>query len=472
MKEAEPNQIRIPENVSITNPSPAFVRLRGSHSSKQEIVAVSRRRDDDQEPVPDDDPPPPPLPISTPDLALQLLICLDANLNNSIVSTVRQAVDPNADVRAACINGTQRIGIWLRPYVNESSNQARDRGLERLNILGAGETMTFFVNSGLIRRQALDGWNAAPKRLNGNGDPDPNGPVHLTGFSVSFEGPNRVVSRIDGFDERPWPDADFRLTTTDTLSAVDDQLSCDTESDLNVDTGWLDFLTGLFLLTLPPLGLVFLAQRLIVGSRDAPDVGAGAGCGALDLIPKEILIPRGEKVVAFYRRVTVATTGIFAGGSVETMPRTPEVTITGPTQISVVEGATSVTRNYTLHTVDLRPPFYEVSSPNFAARITGPAIPRPRIEWSGDGFALRPSGETTGFRFNLADAQAGQVLTHRVAVVVEDVDGLSASTERIVQIHVTPADLDDFPPICKVRPWLPQCKGFMVRASNSRRKET
>jgi len=139
-------------------------------------------------------------------------------LNDAIVSAVRQAIDPSSDVRTACINGTQRIGVWLRPFIHDQDNQARNRGLERLNILGAGETLTFFINSALIRRQALDGWNAAPKRLNGNGAPDPHGPIHLTGFSVSFENPNRVVTRVDGFDERPWPDVDFRLTTTDRLS--------------------------------------------------------------------------------------------------------------------------------------------------------------------------------------------------------------------------------------------------------------
>ena len=99
-----------------------------------------------------------------------------------------------------------------------------------------GETLTFFINSALIRRQALDGWNAAPKRLNGSGAPDPDGPIHLTGFSVSFESPNRVVTRVDGFDERPWPDVDFRLTTTDTLSLSGGQVQCTSEPDLDVDT--------------------------------------------------------------------------------------------------------------------------------------------------------------------------------------------------------------------------------------------
>jgi hypothetical protein len=479
-KVEEAAQTGIPEEASITNPSRPFVRLRGSHSSQQEILAAARplrrRDDDDGDPLPDDEPPPPPPPppppVSTPDLALQISFCLDADMNTGIVSAVRQAIGPNADVRTACINNSQRIGIWLRPSVSNQDNQARDRGLERLNFIGTGEALAFFINSAVIRRQAFDGWNAAPKRLNGDGDPDPNGPVHLTGFSVRFEGPNKVVTRVEGFDERPWPDADFLLTITDTLSVSGGKARCDSERDLDVDTSWLNFLTGLFLIALPPLGVVFLVQRIIIATRDAPDVDAGAGCGVPALLPQEILIPAGLKVVAFYDRLEVFPGAIVAGGGFDVIARTPEVTITGPSQISVVEGTTSLTRSYTLHTEDLRPPFHEVLSPNFAARIPGPAAPRPKIAWSGDGVALSPSGETTGFRFNLGAAQAGQVITRRVAVVVVDVDGLSDSAELIVRIHVTPADVDDdFPPICRIKPWLPQCQEPLARATSSRRRE-
>jgi hypothetical protein len=447
----------VPEDIFITNPSRPLVRLRGSHSSQEPIQAVTRlrrRRDDDGEPGPDDEPPPPPPPppppVSTPDLALQTSFCLPPETDDGIVSAIRQALASNADVRTACINGTQRIGVWLRPFVNDQDNQARNRGLERLNIIGAGETLTFFINSALIRRQALDGWNAAPKRLNGSGAPDPNGPIHLTGFSVSFESPNRVVTRVDGFDERPWPDVDFRLTTTDTLSLSSGQVQCNSEPDLDVDTSWLNFLTGLFLVLLPPLGIVFLVERIIIASVDTPDANAGAGCGAAALIPREILIPEGQKVVTSYSRLEVSSGGIFAGGSFVVIPRSPEVTIMGPSQISMVEGTVSLTRSYSLRTEDLRPPL--------------------QIAWSGNGFALSPNAQTTGFRFNLAGAQVGQVLTRRVAVRVTDADSLVGSAELIVRIHVTPED-DDFPPVCRVKPWLPQCQEPLARAASLRRRE-
>jgi hypothetical protein len=50
------------------------------------------------------------------------------------------------------------------------------------------------------------------------------------------------------------------------------------------------------------------------------------------------------------------------------MPRTPEVFLTGPTQISVPEGTSSVVRTYGVRTDDLRGSLH--------------------IVWSGDGVAL------------------------------------------------------------------------------------
>ncbi len=242
----------------------------------------------------------------------------------------------------------------------------------------------------------------------------------------------------------------------------------DSSRNLEVDAGWLNFLTGLFLIVLPPLGIVFLIERIIVATRDAPDAGSGAGGGVPALIPQEILIPGGKKVVAFYERLEVFPGAVVAGGVFDVIPRTPEVSITGPTDIAVEEGSASVTRNYTLHTKDLRPPFETVLSPVAASLVPGPVAPHPKIVWSGDGVPLSPSAETTAFRFNLAGAQVGQVLTRRVSVLVVDSDGLSASADLFVRIHVTSADMNGDPPICRIKPWLPQCKGLRDGVTASR----
>jgi hypothetical protein len=264
---------------------------------------------------------------------------------------------------------------------------------------------------------------------------------------VSFGSPNQVITRIDGFDERPWPDVDFRFITTDTLSLSGGQVRCDSQRNLDVDTSWLNFLAGLFLVLLPPLGTIFLVERIIIGS-DTPETNTGVGPGIAALIPREILISSSQKVVVSYSRLEVSNGGIFAGGSFAVTPRIPEVTITGSSKISVAEGTASLTRNYSLRTDDLRPPL--------------------QITWSGEGFALSPSVETTGFHFDLAGAEVGEVLTRRVAVQVTDADTLVSSAELLVSIYVTPDD-GDFPPDCKAKPWLPQCKELLARAVSLRR---
>lgn len=447
MKTNDHQQPLIPSDALIANPVRALPRLRGSHSSGQPLAAqpMLRKKGNGDDGPPDDgsDPPPPPPPVSVPDLALQFSPCLPDSLRDGAVAAVRQAIDPNADVRPLCLNGTERIGIWLRPFVNQNDNQARDRGMQKLSLLETGETLAFFINASLIYSRAEDAWNNQAKRLNGDSNPDPNGPIHLTSFSLSFQSPNRVVTKIGGFDERPWPDVSFTITVTDTLSLSAGLVGCESVPTLDTDTSWLNFLTGLFLIVLPPLGAVFLVERIIVGNADTPHPGEGAGCGAAALIPREILIPLGLKVVASYQRVNVSSGGIFAGGSFDVVERVPQVFLSGPTQISVTEGAASVLRAFGLQTEDLRPAL--------------------QIAWGGDGFPSSQGAESTGIRFNLGSTSAGQVLTRRVSVRVTDADGLAAEADRVVSIHVVPADDDGFPPICKTKPWLPQCKAPMAR---------
>ena len=334
MKPQDDQEPLIPPDASISNPARAQSRLRGSHSSQQPLIARRRPPGDGDGGPPDGDgepPPPPPPPVSVPDVAMQFSPCLPDAVRADVVRAIRDATGGTADVRALCQNQSERIGLWFRPVVNPDDNAARDRGLQRLNLLQVGETVVFFINSSLIYRTAFDAWNQQPRRLNGDGNPDPNGPIHLTSFSVSFESPNRVVTRIGGFDERPWPDVDFTVAITDTLALSAGGVRCDSVTTLDADTSWLNFLTGLFLIVFPPLGAVFLVERIIVGAADAPELGAGPGCSAAAMIFGEIMIPRGLKVVLSYQRLNVGTGGIFAGGSFAIVPRTPEVFLNGPT---------------------------------------------------------------------------------------------------------------------------------------------
>ena len=332
----------MPEDIANVEISPeAAHRLLGSAPHTEDTLGrvtraylgalrPSHNGGDDPEPGPRPDPGPPPA-VSTPDIGFQFSPCPPDLQQNALISAIRDALNqPAADVRQLCLNGTYRIGVWLRASTGEADSAARDRGIQSLNLLKGGETFAAFVNSTMIRQNAVDVWNKVPKRLNGDGNPDPGGPTHLTGFSVSFESPNRVVTRIDGFDERPWPDVDFHVIITDTLSVSAAELQCSHEQKTDADNSWLNTLTGIF----TGLGLilsnafflpaaVFLGEDIIVSSVSAPDVHTGgAGCGAVALFPKEILLRSIPilgtlMVVPRYSRLEVSGGGIFAGGTYE-----------------------------------------------------------------------------------------------------------------------------------------------------------
>lgn len=430
-----------PERLAIAALGSPPIRLLGSFSTPVSLRPI----DDDESPSPDDDPPPPPPPppaVAAPDFGFQFAPCLTPALRGQLEAAVRQAFGAAADVRVGCIAGTERIGVWLRPLTPAMDSSARDRGLQRLALIGPGETFGSFVNAALIRSRAQQAWDAMPKRLNGEGRPDPGGPVHLTGFSLSFVRPNRVVTKISGYDERPWPDVDFTLTITDTIGVSGRSITCESDTDLAVDTSWINALTAIFLLTLPPLGIVFLVERIIIASIDDPDLGAGVGCRAAAMIPGEILIPGGLKVVLLYNRAEASAGGLFAGGTYVVVPRIAEVAVSGPSQVAIDAGERSLRRTYSARRlVDLREPL--------------------RFAWTAEGFPADRTAAETAVNFSLGATSAGQMLTRDVAVTVTDADGLVARDELTVSIRVTepndPADPSD-DPICLVRPWLPQCQ--------------
>ncbi len=446
---------------TISPPATPSAKLGGSHPAARPRRA--KQIDDDLPPddfpdieIPDDTEPPR---ISVPDIGLQFSPCLgaipgDEDLEEAVLDAVRDALAANADARYLCHADTGRVGVWLRSASTDEDREARERGLEQLELLQTDEDFAFFINSSLIRRNAQDQWAETPKQLDGDGQPDPDGPTHLESLSISFESPNQVVTRIDGFDERPWPDVDFQAAITDTLSISGGQIQCRSESKLDTDADWLNALTVIFsslttlswVFALP--AAVFAAQRvaIFVGSRNlrALDDETGAGCGAAEMIPQEILIPLGLKIVNDYDRLEVASGGIFTGGTFRVTGRIPLVEIQGRSRIAAAPGSSSVTHRYELDTEELVPPL--------------------DVRWSGDGVPFRPGAESTGIRFNAASIEPGEVLTKRVEVHVTDRDGLEAQAEKIVRIHGRVLDQDDVPPVCEVKPWLPQCREPIARA--------
>jgi hypothetical protein len=411
-----------------------------------------RRRDDDEDPGPEPrDPPPPPPPVSVPDIALQFLPCLedipvdgDTNLEAALVEALRALFGADADVRYRCLDGRGTVGVWQQPGTGPATSEARDRGMARVAILRAGENFALFLSSAFVRRLADAQWAVTPKRLDGDGRRDSDGPVHLTGMRLQFDAPDRIVTIVDGYDERPWPDVDFEVRIVDELSAAGSAIAVATSSDLDADTTWLNVLTGVFAflgVTLSPLYLLpagfFLAESIIVSAADPPDDLAGAGAAAAQLIPAEVMVRGGSKLVATYRRVEVDAGGVYAGGLAVPDDRVPRVEINGASSLTVNENAPAVTSTYRVVTEDLRPDL--------------------TVSWGGSGTVVSPGALVTPIRFSAFGIEPGDSDVRRVSVRVSDADGLDDTDEQTVTIHRL---IDDptIPPICNIKPWLPQCR--------------
>ncbi len=444
-------QSQVPSKAKIS-PSASPMRLRGS--SPMPFLPINGNGNG--RPNGGHHPPAPPA-ISTPDIGLQFSPCLPDTLRDTLISSLKAAfapLAPNADLHFICQDGKELIGIWFFPPQDSTDTQARERSLPGLDLLQDQETIGFFFNAALIQGSAQDGWNNSPKRLNAsNASPDPNGSIHLTGFSVSFESPDRIVTRIDGFDDRPWPNVDFHLTLTDTLSvSAGWLLSTTAPPNLVTDASWFDFVSALFLAGSLFYSLLFIPAYLLIehdalgiltGGQATPgSTGGGIGLATAQFINsfREISVPGGFKIDTDYDRVNVAPGGIFTGGTWVLMQRNPTVTIRSLDLAAVNSGDDSATFTFTFDTTDMR---------GLPTQLT--------INWStadADVMILDPAAPTTQIQFSISGAKPRQVLSRNVSVDVRDLDNLKAHASRTINIYVVD---DSLPPDCRHQPWLPGC---------------
>jgi hypothetical protein len=70
---------------------------------------------------------------------------------------------------------------------------------------------------------------------------------------------------------------------------------------------------------------------------------------------------------------------------------------------------------------------------------------------------VSPGALVTPIRFSAFGIEPGDSDVRRVSVRVSDADGLDDTDEQTVTIHRL---IDDptIPPICNIKPWLPQCR--------------
>lgn len=360
-----------------------------------------------------------------PDLGFQFSPGIAPAREAALLQSLTSSLPAGADVRALHGEGSTRIAVWLWPASEPGDDAARAEGLAGLALLRSGESFAARISTELIRRSVQIAWFQAPQRIDDAGRPQPDGPLHLTGFEVELQAPDRIVTVLAGRDPRHRPDLQFRLVTTDTLNAADGAVQCASHVRLDAGDRGLNGLGGILQLSLPASASWFAPQSAVVaaGSDDPRITAATAGRSVTRLLPREILIAGGKKIVLDYRSLEVGPEGLRGGGSWAVAERTPGVAIVSPEAITAEFPDLTCMAQFRLRTTDLRPPFREV-------------------RWSAAGVVANPRARSTPVMFDVRGSRPRQVLPRRVWVQVIDADGLTALAHETAQIRVTWNDFE------------------------------
>lgn len=347
--------------------------------------------------------------------------------------------------RATCINGELRVGAWRTP---KGTDAQRDAAMNGLSPRGDDETFGLFVNHEAVHRQISSIWSSMPKRWSIEDEiPDPDGSIYLSYWNWdlrSVAGPNGPYGklRIAGTYSAPilgpvsWT-ADFYDTPSIDAS---EHLACKT-SDAYVDIdSWL------------PL-------ELFVGDDDVSFVDRGPLCQAIDLIgtaTSQLLIPGGNKIDFAYTRVSRSGSDLTAGGIWSQVSRSPSIgeLDAKPALIKLAPETLNFTVAVAAKLHDLRPP------------LTIAWQRRQLVKGVWSSWVNEP-GATQTSKLGKPGASIKTSVTWpnpnpvkmpssvQVRVGITDADGLTASRARSIPIQKTTST--GLPPICDVKPSLPQC---------------
>jgi hypothetical protein len=388
---------------------------------------------------------------------------------------------PNPDVRVSCDPEAPSftILIWPTPVTPNSCNDLARRRAELPSYMNRHGAFGIYIAAALIRNLAQAAFDATPKRLDGSGAPSPDGPIHLTGLLIDFvehdvnkSDNSTIVTYLNGYDERPWPDVGFTVTLTDVLTS-DPTLHAVTTSKVTTSDRdeflALNLLPIAFVLSiLPPTTFLLLNDLEAYQVRPHDSSTDSLGDRILKTIPDEISLPHtgglphplalprlasaGEEiltampesrkmVVISYGTPIVNDSGIYLSGAVpnEFPNRVPKARIIGPTSLVMDLNATQTFG------------YFSVEATEFYGKLS--------FIWSAgpDANIPSPNARSTAVFFRWANAQPGNSLEATVSVRVTDTDGSSVTTSHAVTVSLTDQS-DGLSTKCKIRPWLDDCQ--------------
>jgi hypothetical protein len=417
------------------------------------------------------------------------------------------------DIRPTCLDlkaggdDTISILIWSTPPRDTCDDQTRSAAIPPSDIVGS--PFGLYITKELIAELAQAGFDNNPTLRVVPGYPS----IHLTHLSVGFLDPlsvnfiktwckssfcatlnplNDIQTHIDGHDDRPTPSVDFTTTITDQLKprsdcspVTDPQCGCLSAS--STDVSGIDEL----IVAVPGIigGLVSLAfpytpwTDIFSGDLDAAfhqpsgNSQGGVGCTLYQNLPDEIALPQTDgiippkpsvaartrtgadvvtvrpqrnKLVINYRLPQVGAQAVTFLGTTMLKPRTPAVSIVGPSSVSIGRHGSITSPEYAVLPVPLQ-------AQDFFGALT--------YAWSGNpqgADIIAPAKQKTEISFNNPNMKPGTSVTQTITVRVTDAEGSSATASLNVRVSKlttdSPPPKPNPPPRCKINPRLPECQ--------------
>jgi hypothetical protein len=406
---------------------------------------------------------------------------------------------------------TISILIWSTPPRDACDDQTRSAAIPPSDIVGS--LFGLYITKELIAELAQAGFdnNSTLQVVPGYpsihlthlsvGFLDPNSVSLIkfwckASFCATLNPLHDIQTYINGHDDRTTPSADFTTTITDQLTPRSHGLNectpvtdpnCGCLSASHTDVSDIDeliiavpgIIAGAASLALPIPQVVNLFTNDLDAAFHQPGGGSqgGVGCTLYQSLPDEIALPQTggiippkpsvaartrtgadvvtvrpqrNKLVINYRLPQVGAQAVTFLGTTMLKPRTPAVSIVGPSSVSIGRHGSITSPEYAVLPVPLQAQDF------FGART---------YAWSGNpqgADIIAPAKQKTEISFNNPNMKPGTSVTQTITVRVTDAEGSSATASLNVRVSKlttdSPPPKPNPPPRCKVNPRLPECQ--------------